>query len=217
MASSPEVIEDLDSDSSVVFLNSIDPYYFYEVKGPNNYVEIMTNIPYRYTPEENWIVEMRDWYLNTENLDNPVIYDDGSKEISGLCIIDKDSLDSVPDNPVNTGGTAAGEVIYEKVEREKITFETTAVGVPHLIKMSYFPNWQVTGAEGPYLVSPSLMMVIPTRTEVTLYYGMSYANKIGVTLTWGGWAIIIIALIMNIVFVFKKRKSATGKAVETLL
>ena len=45
MASSPEVIEELDSDSSVVFLNKIEPYYFYEIAGEHNYVEVMTNVP----------------------------------------------------------------------------------------------------------------------------------------------------------------------------
>ena len=44
-----------------------------------------------------------------------------------------------------------GEVIYENIEREKIEFMTTAIEQPHLIKVSYFPNWQAAGAEGPYL------------------------------------------------------------------
>ena len=45
MACSKEVIADLDSDSRVKFLNKIDPWYFYEIKGKHNYVEIMDNNP----------------------------------------------------------------------------------------------------------------------------------------------------------------------------
>jgi hypothetical protein len=206
MASSPEVVEDLDNDSSVVFLNKIDPYYFYEIRGEHNYVEIMTNMPYRYSPEENWILEMRDWYLNPENTDNPVIMDDGSDELSILKVIDKDSLNSVPDNPVNSSNSENEMVLYEHVEREKITFNTTAVGVPHLVKMSYFPNWQAVGADGPYLVSPSFMMVIPTGNEVTLFYGMAFANKLGASLTALGWAIIAAVLVINILKSFKNKK-----------
>ncbi|MBM3700357.1 MAG: hypothetical protein FJW68_05515 [Actinobacteria bacterium] len=206
MASSPEVIEELDSDSSVVFLNKIEPYYFYEIAGENNYVEVMANMPYRYSPEENWILEMRDWYLNPDNTDNPVVRDDGSAGLSGFKLIDKKDLGAVPDNPFNNEVSRDDSILYEHVEREKITFTTTAVGVPHLVKMSYFPNWQAKGADGPYLVSPSFMMVIPTDNQVTLYYGMAFANKLGAALTSFGWAIIAAVVIINIINSFKNRK-----------
>jgi len=205
MASSPEVIADLDSDSRVVFLNKVEPYYFYEIKGPHNYVVIMDNMPFAYTPEEDWVWEMRDWYLNIENLDNPVIYDDGSKQMDKFVKIQKDGLKDVPDNPYIVA-SQKGKILSENVQREKIEFETTGIGQPHLVKVSYFPNWKVIGAEGPYLVSPSLMMVIPTQQKVTLYYGMTYANRIGVTLAVSGWAIIALVLIVNLVFYLKNKK-----------
>jgi len=205
MASSPEVIADLDSDSRVVFLNKVEPYYFYEIKGPHNYVEIMDNMPFAYIPEEDWVWEMRDWYLNIENLDNPVIYDDGSKQMDKFVKIQKDGLKDVPDNPYIVA-SQKGKILSENVQREKIEFETTGIGQPHLVKVSYFPNWKVIGAEGPYLVSPSLMMVIPTQQKVTLYYGMTYANRIGVTLAVSGWAIIALVLIVNLVFYLKNKK-----------
>ena len=201
MACSKEVIADLDSDSRVEFLNKIDPWYFYEIKGKHNYVEIMDNIPFRYKTED-WLNDMRDWYLNADNVANPVIYDDGSANMADFTPINKESLKNVPENPV----VGKGEIIYEKVEREKIEFYTTGIGQPHLIKVSYFPNWKVTGAEGPYLVSPSLMLVIPTQNKVTLYYGMTPANRIGVTLSISGWAVILLVLIFNLVFYLIARR-----------
>ena len=201
IANSPEVIEDLNNDSRVEFLNKIEPFYFYEIRGPHNYVEIVENIPYRYKAED-WIWEMRAWYLNADNVDNPVIYDDGSKELKQFEEITLEQLKNVPENP----GNVKGEIISETLEREKIEFTTTAIGVPHLIKVSYFPNWKVVGAEGPYLVSPSLMMVIPTQSNVTVYYGMSYANIIGVSLSILGWVIIGFILVLNLVFYLKRKK-----------
>ena len=203
MACSKEVIADLDSDSRVEFLNKIDPWYFYEIKGEHKYVEIMDNYPYRYKTD-NWIEDMRDWYLNADNVANPVIYDDGSKNMANFISINKQSLKNVPENPV----TGKGEIIYEKVEREKIEFYTTGIGLPHLIKVSYFPNWKVIGADGPYLVSPSLMLVIPTQNKVTLYYGMTPANQIGVTLAVSGWVVILLVLVFNLAFYLKSRKSS---------
>jgi len=119
--------------------------------------------------------------------------------------IQKDGLKDVPDNPYIVA-SQKGKILSENVQREKIEFETTGIGQPHLVKVSYFPNWKVTGAEGPYLVSPSLMMVIPTQQKVTLYYGMTYANRIGVTLAVSGWAIIALVLIVNLVFYLKNKK-----------
>jgi hypothetical protein len=76
-----------------------------------------------------------------------------------------------------------GESIPSRVTDDEITFSTTAIGEPHWIKTSYFPNWKVEGAEGPYLASPSLMMVVPTQSEVTLRYQRTWAEWLGLVLT----------------------------------
>ncbi len=34
---------------------------------------------------------------------------------------------------------------------------------PSLVRTSYFPNWDASGAEGPYRVAPNLMVVVPDR------------------------------------------------------
>ena len=56
-------------------------------------------------------------------------------------------------------------------DTDSITFDVSQVGVPVLVKASYFPNWEVAGAEGPYRVAPNLMVVVPTATHVELTYG----------------------------------------------
>ena len=53
---------------------------------------------------------------------------------------------------------------------QDLSFDVSEVGVPVLVKVSYFPNWKVDGAEGPYRVSPNFMVVIPTETSVHLHY-----------------------------------------------
>ena len=45
---------------------------------------------------------------------------------------------------------------------QSISFHVSRIGVPVLVKISYFPRWHATGATGPYRVSPNLMVVIPT-------------------------------------------------------
>ena len=58
-----------------------------------------------------------------------------------------------------------------EIEQQSIRFSVDEVGVPVLVRVSYFPNWEVEGAEGPYRVSPNHMVVIPTSEEVVLTYG----------------------------------------------
>ena len=52
-----------------------------------------------------------------------------------------------------------------------MSFHVDQVGVPVLVKVSYFPNWEVDGAEGPYRVAPNFMVVVPTQNDVRLHYG----------------------------------------------
>jgi hypothetical protein len=85
----------------------------------------------------------------------------------------------------------SGAVSNVQLTDDTLTFDTTAIGVPHWIKISYFPNWHVKGAEGPYLVSPSFMMVIPTQSHVTLYYGRTNANNLGQILEVIGWLVLV--------------------------
>ncbi len=202
IASSPEVIEDLKSDNTVRFLKEIEPFSFFEIKGKHDFVEIADNIPVKYKTD-NWVWDMRNWYFNIDNIDSPVLFDNGKEDMKNFQEIDKSELINVPKNPIENEGT----IIYEKVENEKITFKTTGIGQPHIIKVSYFPNWKAIGAEGPYLVSPSFMMVIPTQEEVTIVYGKTLSNILGIALTNTGLAILLGVLVLNFIKCLKAKKS----------
>jgi hypothetical protein len=65
---------------------------------------------------------------------------------------------------------------------ETISFSVDRTGVPVLVRTSYHPNWTVDGAEGPYRVSPNLIAVVPTQAEVTLHYGRSVTDWVGLVL-----------------------------------
>ncbi len=64
-----------------------------------------------------------------------------------------------------------------------ISFHVSKVGTPVLVKVSYFPNWHASGANGPWRVTPNLMVVVPTSHDVTLTYGASSANYLGIACT----------------------------------
>ena len=64
-----------------------------------------------------------------------------------------------------------------------ISFHVDRVGTPVEVRVSYFPNWHASGAEGPYRVAPNLMVVVPTAHDVVLSYGRSPADVVGQLLT----------------------------------
>jgi hypothetical protein len=82
----------------------------------------------------------------------------------------------VPEDPVS-------DIV---VEDHRITFSTEAVGVPHMVKVSYFPNWTATGAEGPWRATPSLMVVVPTTNDVVIEFRDTWAETLGKLLSLGG-------------------------------
>ena len=87
-----------------------------------------------------------------------------------------------------TSGTVSNVVL----EDDRIAFDTTAVGVPHLIKVSYFPNWEARGADGPYRAAPSLMVVVPTQEHVEIVFADTRAEIAGKALT-GATLIALVA------------------------
>ncbi len=66
---------------------------------------------------------------------------------------------------------------------QSLSFHVDKIGIPVLVKISYFPNWQARGATGPYRVSPNLMVVVPTAHQVTLTYGKTFWKAFGDTVS----------------------------------
>jgi hypothetical protein len=69
---------------------------------------------------------------------------------------------------------------------DTISFDVSDVGKPVEVKESYFPNWKVKGARGPYRLAPNLMVVVPTSKHVELTYGLTAADWLGRGITVAG-------------------------------
>jgi len=204
--STPEVVDQVAADSRASILTKIGDFSIFEISGNNRYVEVLKNRPVRIITD-NWQESTVPWYLNEADLQVPIIWDRGEEVLKEFKIIDASDVTAPPVDPANS----TGDVISEKIENEKITFETTAIGYPHIIKVSYFPNWRVQGADGPFVISPSFMMVIPRQQKVTLTYVPTVSNIAGDIITGIGWLVILALLILNIY------KSITGRKVKYIV
>ena len=90
------------------------------------------------------------------------------------------SVDDIKPTVKHVGTTQVSAVSQTD---SSISFHVSRVGTPVLVKVSYFPNWHASGADGPWRVTPNLMVVVPTAHDVTLTYGSSGADYLGLFAT----------------------------------
>jgi hypothetical protein len=72
-----------------------------------------------------------------------------------------------------------------------VSFAVDKIGVPVLVRVSYFPNWKVDGANGPFRVAPNMMVVIPTSNTVKLHYGSTSLDYMAYLLTFIGIGVLV--------------------------
>ncbi len=90
----------------------------------------------------------------------------------------KTTIGTAVERPLPTVG------VSEIVETDsQVSFRVDRVGVPVVVKVSYFPNWRVRGADGPYRLAPNLMVVVPTSTRVVLRFTRGGPEMAGLALS----------------------------------
>jgi len=97
---------------------------------------------------KNWKERAINWFLKGD-LSKPIIFSD-------------EEIKSPETKPL--------KCVLLRFDHNVISFYTEGIGIPHLVKVSYFPRWKVEGGRGPYLASPSFMVVIPERNLVRLRF-----------------------------------------------
>jgi hypothetical protein len=96
-------------------------------------------------------------------------------------VVPAEPIVAVPLDPVTVSNVDVAD--------QSISFEVDQIGVPVLVRVSYFPTWKVEGAEGPYRVAPNFMVVVPTSNEVTLTYSKTPLDWFFYGLTFIGIAL----------------------------
>ena len=99
----------------------------------------------------------------------------------------------VPASPVQRTTVRAAVVTDVVTGRDSVSFSVDEPGTPVLVRTSYFPNWNVAGADGPWRIAPNMMVVVPTQRDVRLSYGSAFVDWFAYALTLGGIAVLIIA------------------------
>jgi hypothetical protein len=212
----PEATERADGFPELTKLTETGPFTIYRLP-ESELVEAASFLPAVYeVPERNMFASLTgaptvtgsdgrelpsffdmalEWYEDVDNLDRWVVAD-GPADWPRI-----ETLDGRPNVPIEIPENAVSDIV---VENHRISFSTAAVGVPHLVKVSYFPNWEAHGAEGPWRATPSLMVVVPTSEHVVLEFEDTWAEN-------GGKIATVVGLVLLLGAVLWRRSVVGGR------
>jgi hypothetical protein len=171
VAVSPELASVLDARADVVREAQLPPYTLYRLKDPGpGYVEPLAFAPVRADPE-SWRDASYRWFSRKPPNRALLVFSRDPRFDLALL----DPWGPPPERPL-----PGGVVVTASVEAEQLRITTSRPGHPLLVKISYHPRWRAEGADGPYLVSPGLMLIVPRQAEVRLEYAArTWADRLG--------------------------------------
>jgi len=137
--------------------------------------------------KEGWLEASVAWYQDRTRWAIPLA-DDGPEGWARVADAD-DVVPAAAVRPARIRDIEAGD--------DDISFAVDRPGVPVVVRASYFPNWKVEGADGPWRISPNLMVVVPTDTRVELRYGWTPVDL-------AAWVMTALGLV-GLVFLARRR------------
>ena len=174
VALSPQLVSSLAGRSDAQEVAREPPYVVFHLAGVGpGYVEPLAYAPVRSSPR-GWREKAWRWFTRKPLSPAHLVFTDDPR----FDVAEKDEW--LPPPAVALPG---GVEVRETVEPESLTITTSRVGHPLLVKVSYHPRWRAEGADGPYLVSPALMLVVPRQPTVRLVYARNWADHLGLVLS----------------------------------
>ena len=161
-------------DAGLVEVGLASPWTIFALPD-SDFVDIAAFTPAVWGGGGDFLEPSLEWYDDVANLDRWLV-ESGPAEWPTVTSVDNRLAFN---DPYPVGGAVSDVVL----ENHRLSFTTTAIGVPHMVKISYFPNWQADGADGPYRAAPSLMVVVPTQENVVLEFRSTGAENFGIVLT----------------------------------
>ena len=210
LAATPTAVQAADNQPDLKPIAVSGPWHIYQV------ADTPTVAPLQYQPvvaqgmqesQLDWLPMASAWFLDPQALPVPMAVD-GPAVWARIKVhpVPQDMRESVRWIRQNLGITGPmdkmpvlprrklpdNKVTNIHQGRDTISFDVSRPGVPVLVKTSYFPNWEAKGASGPYRVTPSLMVVVPTSTHVSLHYARTPVDIGAMAMTGVGLVLLVL-------------------------
>ena len=208
MGFTPEAIAQASQQEGLTEVARSGPWVVYRVANsdvvtPLAMQPVVANISAN-NPRERWLEVGTSWFQHPEVWTTPIA-DSGPSEWQRVDVaVDESKREGEPNSnnrrvDVVKPATALvpvplDPVVVSNVDigEESVKFSVDKIGVPVLVRVSYFPNWKVDGAKGPYRVAPNMMVVIPTSTNVSMHFGWNMRDYVAYLLSFAGIAWIVV-------------------------
>ena len=208
MGFTPEAIAQASQQEGLTEVARSGPWVVYRVANsdvvtPLAMQPVVANISAN-NPRERWLEVGTSWFQHPEVWTTPIA-DSGPSEWQRVDVaVDESKREGEPNSnnrrvDVVKPATALvpvplDPVVVSNVDigEESVKFSVDKIGVPVLVRVSYFPNWEVDGAKGPYRVAPNMMVVIPTSTNVSMHFGWNMRDYVAYLLSFAGIAWIVV-------------------------
>lgn len=195
LAWTPEAVERAAAQPELIEIATSGPWHIYEVASSDLVVPLTVEpvvVEERSGDQrERWLEVGASWFQHPELWDaRPAA--DGPESWQRVTVEAEEQLDHpkvdlvAPVEEIETRPLPEVTVSDIRLGNESISFSVDQIGVPVVVKVSWFPNWDASGADGPYRIAPNLMVVIPTEHEVQLSYGFSAIDYTAYGLTFLG-------------------------------
>ena len=223
MAVTPEAIakaeENVASGGGLSAIVQSGPWHIYAVAGSEIVTPLMVQ-PVVVTERsgdqrERWLEVGTSWLQNPSEW-TALPADDGPDEWQRVqAVIDLERREGEPGSdsrkvdvvrptpaiePLSISPAVVSDVV---IGEESVSFSVDKIGVPILVRVSYFPNWEVSGADGPYRVAPNMMVVIPTSQEVSMNFKPSLIDRLAYLLSGLG--------ILAVLLMWRQNRRAKGQ------
>jgi hypothetical protein len=188
---SPELEAALDMRADVVREARIPPYTLYRLRDPDpGYVEPLDFAPVR-AALENWDDTAYRWLSRKPPNRALLVFTDDPR----FEVVQPDPWAPPPEVPLPDGVE-----VEAMLTAEEIRIRTSRPGHPLLVKVSYHPRWRAEGADGPWLASPGLMLIVPRESEVRLRYAARAWPD------YAGWGLGAGTLVAGLALVIRRRR-----------
>jgi hypothetical protein len=175
-------------DAKLPVVTTSGKFVIYEV-GDGHLVEVPSYRP-ALLDDPDWRANSLTWYRTVKWLDVQLAYASKGDKEARAAFADPGPLPvrDLPHQALRNPGPVPARMVGD----DQLEFTTDRIGEPHVVKVSYFPNWHAEGAEGPWMLSPGLMVVVPTQAHVRLVYRDTPVDLAGKALTVAGVAVLVV-------------------------
>ncbi len=204
LAFSPEALTQARANANLREVATTGRWHVFEIAGS----DLVTPLTFKpavvegvHDQHEGWLDVAVNWFSDPSRREVPLA-NDGPDDWPRLKVTAVEGQ-SVAGQPPQVGSTVAippapfeavapAQVRNIKVGDDSLSFDVDRPGSPVLVKVSYFPNWKASGADGPWRITPNLMVVVPTSNHVSLRFAYTPVDVFGWLLTLTGIGLVVL-------------------------